>query len=72
MKRRMRRGRDWTHRFRGLDEDLALSQLVLVIVHIDRVQQMQHPLPLLPTPLRPGLLRQDCVPEEEHKKQNNV
>jgi hypothetical protein len=56
-----------TYWFWGLDEDLSLSQLVLVLVHVDRVEEVQNPLPLLPCPPRPCLPGQDGVPVGPHK-----
>ena len=32
------------YRFRVLDEDLGSSHLVLVLVHVDRLQQVEDPL----------------------------
>ena len=56
-----------THRLRGLDEDLGAPHLVLVLVHVDRVQQMENPLLLLATPRGPRLFGEDRIPEKKQQ-----
>lgn len=51
-----------THRLWGFDEHFTLPQLELVIVHVDRLQQMQNPLLLISSPHRPSGFGQDGVP----------
>lgn len=53
------------YRLWSFDEDFGLAQLVLVLVHIDRVEEVQDPLALLPSPVRPSLPRQNGVPERD-------
>ena len=50
-----------TYRFGVLDKHLAPPHLVLVWVHVDRAQQVLHPLPLVPTPGWPRLGGEDGV-----------
>lgn len=52
------------YRFWVLDKDFGAAHLILVIIHVDRAQQVQHPLLLGPPPARPGLSRQNGVPEK--------
>ena len=51
-----------SYRLRGLDEHLALAQLELVLVHVDRAEEVQDPLPLVSAPAGPRLLGEDGVP----------
>lgn len=50
-----------TYRFGVLDKHLAPTHLVLVRVHVDRAQQVLHPLPLVPAPGRPRLRGEDGI-----------
>lgn len=51
-----------THGLWCFDEDLCSAKLVLVRIHVDRLEQVQNSLPLLPLPGRPGLGGQDGIP----------
>lgn len=44
-----------TYRLGGFDENLGSSQLELVLVHIDRAQQVKDPLFFISPPRWPGL-----------------
>jgi len=52
-----------TDRLWVLNEDLGLAKLVLVLVHVDSTHQMIDSLLHVTSPLRPGLRRQNSVPE---------
>lgn len=60
-------GAPGAHRFGGFDEHLGPSQLELVGVHVDRLHQVHHALPLVATPARPRLWGQDGVPGQEEE-----
>lgn len=51
-----------SYRLWRFDEDFGLAQLELVLVHVDRVQEVQDSLSLFAPPLRPGVLCQDGIP----------
>ena len=53
------------YRFGVLDEDLGASHLVLVLVHVDRLEEVEHSLLLRPPPARPRLYCQDGIPGED-------
>lgn len=54
-----------TYRLGGFNEDLGPSELELILVHVDRAQEMKDPLFFISSPRRPGLFGQDGVPEED-------
>lgn len=50
------------YRFRILDEDLGPAHLVLIVVHVDRAEEVKDALLLGAPPTRPRLGRQNGVP----------
>jgi hypothetical protein len=56
------RRRPCTHRLGGFDEDFVLSQLKLVTVHVDGLQQVEDALFLVSSPHRPGGFGQNGIP----------
>ena len=52
-----------SYRLGGFDEDFGASKLVLVLVHVDRFEEVEDPLLLVSSPCWPGLLGQDGIPE---------
>lgn len=54
-----------TYRLRCFNEDLGASKLKLILVHIDRPQEMKDSLFLVTSPRWPGLFGQDGVPEDQ-------
>lgn len=54
-----------TYRLWSFDEDLAPSQLELVLVHVDRAEQVQNPLTFVARPPGPRLPGQNGVPEDQ-------
>lgn len=57
-----RLGLSFFYRLWSFDKDFGLAQLELVLVHVDRVEEVQDSLALLPPPGRPRLLGQNGVP----------
>jgi hypothetical protein len=55
-----------------LDEDLGGPELVLIVVHPDRVEEVDHPVARRPGPLGVRLFRQDGVPSEKLLEKSSV
>lgn len=51
-----------SYRLWSFDEDFGLSQLELVLVHVDGAEEVEDSLTLLAPPARPRLLGEDGVP----------
>lgn len=45
-----------SYRLWSFDKDFGLAQLELVLVHVDRVEEVQYSLSLLTPPIRPAFL----------------
>lgn len=53
------------YRLRCFDEELGAPELELILVHVDRPQEMKDPLFLISSPRWPGLFGQDGIPEDQ-------
>lgn len=51
-----------SYRLWSFDKDFGFAQLELVLVHVDRAEEVQDSLALLPPPGRPSLRGQNGVP----------
>lgn len=56
-----------SYRLWSFDEDFALAQLELVLVHVDRVEEVQDSLALLTPPAGPGVLGEDGIPAAQRR-----
>lgn len=57
-----------TYRLGGFNEDLAASKLELILVHVDRLQEMKDALFLISSPRWPRLFGEDGVPEDQFSR----
>lgn len=58
-----------TYRLRSFNEDLGASELELILVHVDRPQEVKDALFLVSSPRWPRLFGQDGVPEDQTVEQ---
>lgn len=57
-----------TYRLRGFNEDLAASKLELILVHVDRLQEMKDALFLISSPCWPRLFGEDGISEDQFSR----